>query len=62
MHGLGVIHRCVEFIEFATIAHPIFLSRLRDMKPENVLLDEKMRVKITDFGTAKILSESAPGE
>ena len=30
----------------------------RDLKPENILLDSHNRVKITDFGTAKMFKES----
>ena len=33
----------------------------RDLKPENILLDESMHIRITDFGTAKIIEEGDDG-
>ena len=61
MHGVGVLHR-FGMICLARFTQLLTRSISRDMKPENVLLDDNMRIKITDFGTAKILDENDAGE
>ena len=49
--ALGIVVQVCEALQFAHdegIVH-------RDIKPENILLDKKGRVKIADFGLAKLL-------
>jgi predicted Ser/Thr protein kinase len=53
--ALAIVPQVCEALQFAHnegIVH-------RDIKPENILLDKKGRVKITDFGIAKMLGQSA---
>jgi tRNA A-37 threonylcarbamoyl transferase component Bud32 len=52
--ALGIVPKICEALQYAHsegILH-------RDIKPENILLDAKGRVKIADFGIAKLMGES----
>ncbi len=55
--ALKVIPQICDALQFAHDAGVVH----RDIKPENVMLDKKGRVKITDFGLAKILGRDAKG-
>lgn len=54
---LGVVQRICEALQFAHEEGVLH----RDIKPENILIDTKGRVKLVDFGIAKLLAESEPG-
>jgi serine/threonine protein kinase len=53
MHRKGVLHRYMLRPKSRSGSKAVS----SDMKPENVLLDSDMRVKITDFGTSKNFDE-----
>jgi predicted Ser/Thr protein kinase len=55
--ALAIVPQICEALQYAHdegIVH-------RDIKPENILLDKKGRVKIADFGLAKLLGNSPSG-
>jgi serine/threonine protein kinase len=56
LHANGIIHRYFYLIL------SLLTQVKRDLKPENVLLDEHMHVKLTDFGTSKIIGTEKNGK
>ncbi|MFM9960643.1 MAG: serine/threonine-protein kinase [Planctomycetaceae bacterium] len=55
--ALAIVPQICEALQFAHdegIVH-------RDIKPENILIDKRGRVKIADFGLAKLLDRSSSG-
>jgi len=45
----------LEYLHKKNIIH-------RDLKPENILITESMHIKLTDFGTAKIIEKEADND
>ncbi|MCX6903976.1 MAG: serine/threonine-protein kinase, partial [Verrucomicrobia bacterium] len=54
--ALKIVPQICEALQFAHDEGVVH----RDIKPENILLDKKGRVKIADFGIAKIMVETPP--
>jgi predicted Ser/Thr protein kinase len=54
--ALGIVPQICEALQFAHDEGVVH----RDIKPENILIDKKGRVKIADFGIAKIMGGTSP--
>ena len=54
--ALGFVQQICEALQFAHDEGVVH----RDIKPENILVDKRGRVKIADFGIAKLLGEATP--
>ena len=55
--ALGIVPKICEALQYAHDEGVLH----RDIKPENILLDAKGRVKLADFGIAKVVGESGTG-
>src|SRR5262249_3088064 len=57
LEALGIVPQICEALQYAHDEGVVH----RDIKPENILIDTRGRVKIADFGLAKLLDRSAVG-
>ena len=56
--ALAIVPQICDALQYAHDAGIVH----RDIKPENILLDRKGRVKVADFGLAKILGSAQPSD
>ncbi|MEM7305217.1 MAG: serine/threonine-protein kinase [Planctomycetota bacterium] len=56
--ALAIVRQICDALEFAHSEGVVH----RDIKPENILIDAAGRVKILDFGLAKLVGKAAPAE
>jgi serine/threonine protein kinase len=54
--ALGIVPRICDALQYAHDEGVLH----RDIKPENILLDAKGRVKLADFGIAKLIGDGTP--
>ncbi len=57
-NALAIVPRICDALQYAHEQGVVH----RDIKPENILIDKQGRVKIADFGIAKIVGEAVPQE
>lgn len=52
LHGLSIVYRCVLPASRVLRLHSHKRTNCRDMKPDNLLLDDMGHLRISDFGLA----------